>query len=76
MIKNNKLLLQIKQRFKSGRHNVFTKEINKIPLSLDDGKRMQSIDLIERYTYGTSKNLVSTKEDIKRNNIIKRYKKW
>ena len=36
---------------------------------------MQSTDLIETYTYGTSKNLVSTKEEIKRNNIIKRCKK-
>ena len=34
---------------------------------------MQSIDLIETYTYGTSKNLVSEKKEIKCNNIIKRY---
>ena len=33
---------------------------------------MQSIDLLE--TYGTSKDLVSEKELIKCNNIIKRYK--
>ena len=35
---------------------------------------MQSIDLIETYAYGTSKDLVSEKEDIKCNSIIKRYK--
>ena len=35
---------------------------------------MQSIDLIETYAYGTSKDLVSEKEEIKFNNIIKRYK--
>ena len=35
---------------------------------------MQSIDLIETYPYGTSKDLVSEKEVIKRNNIIKRCK--
>ena len=35
---------------------------------------MQSIDSIEVYAYGTSKDLVSEKEDIKCNNIIKRYK--
>ena len=34
---------------------------------------MQSIDSIETYTYGTSKNLVSEKEEIKCNSIIKRY---
>ena len=36
---------------------------------------MQSIDLIETYAYETNKDLVSEKEDIKFNNIIKRYKK-
>ena len=33
---------------------------------------MQSLDSIETYAYGTSKDLVSDKEDIKGNNIIKR----
>ena len=37
-------------------------------------KRMQSIDLIETYAYGMSKGLVSEKEGINYNNIIKRYK--
>ena len=35
---------------------------------------MQSIDSIETYAYAMSKDLVSKKEDIKCNNIIKRYK--
>ena len=43
-------------------------------LSSNDDKRMESIDSIETYTYGTSKDLVREKEVIKRNNIIKRYK--
>ena len=37
---------------------------------------MQSFDSIETYAYGTSKDLVSDKEEIKCNNIIKRYKNW
>ena len=36
---------------------------------------MQSIDSIEIYAYETSKVLVSEKEEIKCNNIIKRCKK-
>ena len=48
--------------FKSERHNVFTEEINKIALSLNDDKRMQSIDSIETYAYGMSKDLVSEKK--------------
>ena len=56
--------------------NVFTEEINKVALSSGDNERMQSIDSIETYAYGISKVLVSQKEEIKCNNIIKQYKKW
>ena len=37
---------------------------------------MQSIDSIETYPYGTSKDLVCEKEEIKCNNIIKKIQKW
>ena len=56
------------------RHNNFTEEINKISLSSNDDKRMQSIDLIKIYGYRTRKDLVSEKEVIKCNNRIKRHK--
>ena len=36
---------------------------------------MQSIDSIKANAYGTSKDLVSDNEEIKCNNIMKRYKK-
>ena len=39
-MRNNKSILKTQQRFKSERHNVFTKEINKIALSSNDDKRM------------------------------------
>ena len=55
-------------------HNVLTKEVNNIDLSLNDDKRMESIDSIETYGYGKSKDLVNRKEEIKCNNIIKRCK--
>ena len=74
-MKNNKLVLKPQQRFKSERHNIFSEEINKIALSSNDDKRIQSIDLIETYAYGTKKVLVSDKEEIKCSNIIKWYKK-
>ena len=35
---------------------------------------MQSIDLTEKFTYGTSKDLVNKKKEIKCLNIIKQYK--
>ena len=56
------------------KHNVFTEEIKKIALCLNDDKRIQSIDLIESYAYRMNENLVSKKEEIKCNNIIKQYK--
>ena len=68
------LILKTQQRLKSEKHNVFTEEISKIDLSSNYDRRMQSIDSIETYTYGTSKYLVSEKEEIKCNNVIKRYK--
>ena len=43
-------------------------------VSCSDDKRMQSIHSIETYVYGTSKDLLSGKEEIECNNIIKRYK--
>ena len=46
-IKNNKSILKIQQRIKSERHNVFPEEINKIDLSSNNDKRMQSINSIE-----------------------------
>ena len=68
MLKNNKLLLK-QQRFKSERHSGFTEEINKIALSSDDDKGIQSTDLIETYAREASKDLVCKKEEINCNNI-------
>ena len=64
-------MLKTLQKFKSKRHNFFIEEINKIDLSSNGNKRMQSIDLIETYAYGTSKYLISEKEEIEYSNIIK-----
>ena len=74
MIRNNKSILKTQQRLKSRRHDVFTKEIDKITLISNDDKGIQSIDSIETYACGTSKDVVSQKEGIKCNNIMKRYK--
>ena len=54
-------------------HNVLTKEFNKVSLSANYDKRLQSIDSIETYAYGTSKDSVSEKEEIKWSNIMKQY---
>ena len=74
-VKNKKLILRTLQRFRSEKLNVFTTETNKTVLSSNDDKRIQSIDSVETYAFGTSKDIVCQKEEIKCNNIIKQYRK-
>ena len=51
---NNKIILKSQQRFKSEAHNVYTEEVNKIALSSNDDKRLQTFDRITSYPYGPS----------------------
>ena len=50
---NNKTILKSQLRFKSDHRNVYTEEVNKIPLSSNDGKRLQTFDRVTTYLYGT-----------------------
>ena len=43
---NNETILKSQQRFKSERHDVYTEEVNKIALSSNDDKRLQTFDRI------------------------------
>ena len=43
---NNKIILKSQQVFRSDCHNVYTVEINKIAVSSDDDKRLQTSDRI------------------------------
>ena len=65
--------MKTQQRFKSERHDVFTEEINKIVLSANDDRWMESADLKEIYKYETKKDLVSDEEVIKCHSIKNRY---
>ena len=40
------------QKLKSERYIAFTEEISKIALSSNDNKKIESIDAVEKYTYG------------------------
>ena len=51
---SNKIILKSQQRFKSDYHNVYTEQINKIALSSNDDKRLQTFDKITTYPYGTN----------------------
>ena len=57
--------MKLQQRFKREKHNVFTEEVTKIALTLNDDKKIQSIYSIETDAYRTKKDLIGTKEEIK-----------
>ena len=66
---NDEVLLKSQQKFKSEAHNVYTKEINKIVLSSNDDKRLQTFDRIASYPYGTSTGKVCKTEMFSKVNI-------
>ena len=51
---NDKIILKSQQRFKSNHHNVYTEKINKIALSSNDDKGLQTSDRIKTYPCGTN----------------------
>ena len=51
---NGEVILKSQQRFKSDNHKMYTEEVNKIALSSDDDKRLQTFNGIETYLYGTN----------------------
>ena len=71
---NNKIILKSQQRFKSDYHEVYTEEINKIALSSNDDKRLQTFDKITTYPYGTNAFKVCESEMmIVRDYFVKNY---
>ena len=50
----NKTILRSQLRFKSDLHIVHTEEINKIAISSNDEKRLQTFDKGTTYRYGTN----------------------
>ena len=51
---NDKTIIKSQQRFRSDHHKVYTEEVNKIALSSNDDKRIQTSDKVTTYPYGTN----------------------
>ena len=51
---NDKIILKSQQRLKSDHHRVYPEEVNMIALSSNDDKRLQTVDKVTTYPYGTS----------------------
>ena len=56
---NNKIILKSQRRFKSDYHEVYTDEVNKITLSSNDDKILQTLDRVTTYLHGTNAFKVS-----------------
>ena len=46
-IENSKLILKLQQKFRSEKHNALTEEVNKILMSPNNDKSIQSMDSVE-----------------------------
>ena len=51
---NDELIIRSQQRFRSYYHKVYTEEVNKIALSSNDDKKIQTFDKVTTYPYGAN----------------------
>ena len=51
---NDEVIIRSQQRFRSYNHKVYTEEVNKIALSSNDDKRIQTFDRVTMFPYGTN----------------------
>ena len=63
---NNKIILKSQQKYKSDHHRIYTEQVNKIALSSNDDKKLQTIDKISTYPYVTNTFKVCKSEMMKK----------
>ena len=51
---NGEVIKRSQQMFRSNHHRIYTEEVNKIALSSNDDKRIQTFDKVTTYPYGTN----------------------
>ena len=66
---NDEVILEWQQRFKSDHHKLYTEEVNKITLSNNDDKRLETFDGIETCPYGTTNEMLRVFES--KENVLK-----
>ena len=55
---NNKTVYRSQERFQRYYHVMYTEEVNKIVLSSNDDKRLQTFNRITTYPYGTNEMMI------------------
>ena len=66
---NDEVIMRSQQRFRSDHHRVYTEEVNKIALSSNDDKRIQTIDEVTTFPYGTNVFKVRESEMLLKNEL-------
>ena len=69
---NDEIIIRSQQRFRSYDHNVYT--VNKIALSSNHDKRIQTFDKVKTFPYGTNVFKVCENEMLSRNKFCDRDK--
>ena len=64
---NDEVIIRSQQRFRSDHHRVYTEEVNKIALSSNDDKRIQTYDKVTTFPYGTNVFKVCENEMLSKN---------
>ena len=66
----DEVIIESQQRFRSDHHKVYTEEVNKIALSSNDDKRIQTFDKVTTFPYGTNVFKVCENEMLLKNKLI------
>ena len=67
---NDKVIIRLQQRCRNYNHKVYTEEVNKIALSSNDDKRIQTFDKVTTYPYGTNVFKVCENETLLKNKWV------
>ena len=67
---NDEVIIRSQQRFRSDHHKVCTEEVNKIALSSNDDKRIQTFDKVTTFPYRTNVFKVCEGEMLSKNKLI------
>ena len=66
---NDEVIIRSQQRFRSDHHRVCTEEVNKIALSSNDDKRIQTFDKVTTFPYGTNVSKVCENDMLLKNKL-------
>ena len=67
---NDEVIIKSQQRFRTDHHKVYTEEVNKIAVSSNDDKRIQTFDKVTTFLYGTNVFQVCENEMLLKNKLI------